>query len=427
LKIKNTIIYQKKDYSNSSAFTLSEIVAVMEEYQDRILRMNYKNSLLIKGPAGSGKTTLALHKIAFLSLSPETKDIFTPNNILILLQDEKTQKYFSNVLYDLGLKSIHTMTYTSWLKNILRLEEINYAEKFGQSREQKNFIEYEKYKVLSKIFNKIEIKKYSDPFLLLKSIYENYSDTKMSELFKNQINNSVLDRLDLTILASFALSSDNKVFSTRVWKKEIDKPVYNLIMIDEAENYLKEEINIIKRCLNLATKSILYIGDLKQKTRFFTINSWSEAGESFDENRIISLPKNYRNSFHILKYLSSQNYEVEFENAPDLKGEIIEEKVVSTEEKINLIQQTLLKIKQGTIGIITEDERLKNLENEKIHLLNFSEAQGVEFDHAIVDFESFRKVQSRFDEIYNKERKRVERDTFYVAVTRAKKSLLVIK
>ena len=44
----------------------------MEKAQDQVIRAHHAGPLVISGPAGSGKTTLALHRVAFLTQSPET-------------------------------------------------------------------------------------------------------------------------------------------------------------------------------------------------------------------------------------------------------------------------------------------------------------------------------------------------------------------
>src|SRR5581483_1260636 len=66
------LIYQEYFSKQRQTFALPEIVEQMEKAQDKIIRSNYYGSFLISGAAGSGKTTLALHRVAYLVQSPQT-------------------------------------------------------------------------------------------------------------------------------------------------------------------------------------------------------------------------------------------------------------------------------------------------------------------------------------------------------------------
>ncbi|MEK6885100.1 MAG: hypothetical protein AABY22_36045, partial [Nanoarchaeota archaeon] len=96
------LIYQKHFTEQKIGFVLPEIVEQMEKAQDTIIRSHYFGSFLISGAAGSGKTTLALHRIAYLVQSPETEKIFNPSKITVFVQDASTKKYFSGLLPELG-------------------------------------------------------------------------------------------------------------------------------------------------------------------------------------------------------------------------------------------------------------------------------------------------------------------------------------
>ena len=79
-------------------FVLPEIVSQMEKTQDIVIRACYKNPLLISGPAGSGKTTLALHRIAYLLQAPDTNIIYDTDPAVVFVQDDKTKEYFSKIM-----------------------------------------------------------------------------------------------------------------------------------------------------------------------------------------------------------------------------------------------------------------------------------------------------------------------------------------
>ena len=92
------LIYQEHFTRQKQGFVLEEVVDQMEKAQDQVIRIAYKGPMVISGPAGSGKTTLALHRVAFLMQSPETAEWFQPETIAVLVQDVGTKEYFSQLL-----------------------------------------------------------------------------------------------------------------------------------------------------------------------------------------------------------------------------------------------------------------------------------------------------------------------------------------
>ncbi len=85
--------------SESSSQYMHNIVATLQRDQNRLIRVNPKASLLIQGAAGSGKTSIAMHRAAFLLYKdPKLKAV----NILLLTPNEQLADYVSEVLPDLG-------------------------------------------------------------------------------------------------------------------------------------------------------------------------------------------------------------------------------------------------------------------------------------------------------------------------------------
>lgn len=99
---------------------LRDIVSTIQAEQDRIIRAARNTALIIQGVAGSGKTTVALHRLAFLlyqykeQVSAEKMIIFAPNNMFL--------DYISNVLPELGVGDIQQSTFSDWAMNLLDME-----------------------------------------------------------------------------------------------------------------------------------------------------------------------------------------------------------------------------------------------------------------------------------------------------------------
>lgn len=85
------LIYQEH-FSRKTGFVLPEIVGVMEKAQDKVIRAHHSGPFVISGPAGSGKTTLALHRVAYLVQSPDTGEYYPGKSIIVFVQDTGTKE-----------------------------------------------------------------------------------------------------------------------------------------------------------------------------------------------------------------------------------------------------------------------------------------------------------------------------------------------
>lgn len=88
---------------------LKNIVATIQAEQNRIIRADMWRPLVVQGVAGSGKTTIALHRIAYLIYNYEKR--FYPEEFLIIAPNKFFLNYISNVLPDLGVDRVSQMTY----------------------------------------------------------------------------------------------------------------------------------------------------------------------------------------------------------------------------------------------------------------------------------------------------------------------------
>ena len=93
---------------------LREIVTTIQAEQNIVIRHPLASNLLVQGAAGSGKTTIALHRIAYLlytfqkSLKPENMMILAPNPLFL--------SYISQVLPDLGVERVVQTTFEGWCR-----------------------------------------------------------------------------------------------------------------------------------------------------------------------------------------------------------------------------------------------------------------------------------------------------------------------
>jgi DNA helicase II / ATP-dependent DNA helicase PcrA len=101
------------------------IVNTIQRDQNRIIRDETHPILLVMGPAGSGKTSVALHRAAYL-LYRERKRI-TAKNILILSPNKIFSEYISDVLPELGEENVCQSTFRDYIhpkeKNLVDWED----------------------------------------------------------------------------------------------------------------------------------------------------------------------------------------------------------------------------------------------------------------------------------------------------------------
>lgn len=95
--------------SANSDTRLKNIIATIQAEQNKIIRADMWQPLIVQGVAGSGKTTIALHRIAYLIYNYDKK--FFPEEFLIIAPNKFFLNYISNVLPDLGVDRVGQSTY----------------------------------------------------------------------------------------------------------------------------------------------------------------------------------------------------------------------------------------------------------------------------------------------------------------------------
>lgn len=88
---------------------LKNIVASIQGEQNYIIRKNIENNLIVQGVAGSGKTTVALHRIAYLMYNNANK--YKPNQFMVIGPNKFFINYISNVLPDLDASNVVQLTF----------------------------------------------------------------------------------------------------------------------------------------------------------------------------------------------------------------------------------------------------------------------------------------------------------------------------
>jgi DNA helicase-2/ATP-dependent DNA helicase PcrA len=115
LKIDDEILQELLGKSTDNK--MKAIVTTIQREQNRVIRNEEYKNLIVQGPAGSGKTSIALHRIAFLLYKHREK--ITPQNIVIFSPNEIFNDYISNVLPQLGEDNMYQTTFKEYMHEAL--------------------------------------------------------------------------------------------------------------------------------------------------------------------------------------------------------------------------------------------------------------------------------------------------------------------
>lgn len=94
----------QRELSRSADDKMRNIVATIQREQNAVIRNETAQVLILQGVAGSGKTSIALHRVAFLLY--RFKDTLSSDNVMILSPNKVFGDYISNVLPELGEEQI---------------------------------------------------------------------------------------------------------------------------------------------------------------------------------------------------------------------------------------------------------------------------------------------------------------------------------
>ena len=95
---------------------LKDIVSTIQSEQNEIIRAPLSVPLVVQGVAGSGKTTIALHRIAYLIYTYQ-KD-FSAHDFLIIAPNDLFLDYISAVLPELGVDQVRQSTFIKLASSI---------------------------------------------------------------------------------------------------------------------------------------------------------------------------------------------------------------------------------------------------------------------------------------------------------------------
>ncbi len=232
--------------TENSESRLKNIISTIQSEQNKIIRAKMSNPLIVQGVAGSGKTTVALHRIAYLVYTYEKE--FNPDEFLIIAPNKFFLDYISNVLPDLGVDYVRQQTFEEFMiENIdgnFDVKPIN--EELSNLVNKKGEINLIKKSAAFK--SSLNYKKLIDEFIR-EFLEENLpkEDFKVSNIIV--VNNSEIKEIFMNYFKNNSINESKKML-TAVLQKKINNIADELIdriseerknKLDKIDNNLSEE------------------------------------------------------------------------------------------------------------------------------------------------------------------------------------------
>ncbi len=423
LTIQDNVLQKTlSEYSNEKMKT---IIASIQKDQNQIVRNEKAHTVIIQGVAGSGKTSVALHRIAYLLY--KFRDTLSADKVLILSPNKVFGSYISSVLPELGEQPIldytiddltkkllpTKVTFTPFQDEITKVLE-NPKSKLSTRVEWKSSIDFlqqldEFLKQLDNhIFKneKIVIADYEieADYLHRRFLsYTNESVKRRLELIsddvlailktkrngelklpsKNEIQKRLSKRLiyksPLEVYRAFFVEADREddfVFKKNHFEfSDVFPYLYcqlyfqgvdtfnqiNHFVVDEMQDYAPIQYAVLQRIFP-CKKTI--IGDFGQSLVPFTQSSKEAFTLLFSNLEYLELTKSYRSSYEIIEYakkFTGQNKIQAIERHGEKPQELA---YVSKDEMIDLIRTSLNQFQASalkTCAIICKTEAQRNL------------------------------------------------------------------
>ena len=320
---------------------LRNIVSTIQVEQNAIIREPIAKNVIVQGVAGSGKTTVALHRIAYLVYNNREK--INPEQYLVIGPNKFFVNYISSVLPDLDVDNVNQLTYLELCQKSIneKIQLINEEEKLIKSITDMESLEYERFKVsmcfkeaLDKYVEQIDKSIVPDEELVIKG-YRILPQEIIRKIYNsignNIIYNSIEKKIERVKLLLDKYIEKNNVKLERIIKRQYREKIEELSEEEKREEilkleYVEKELKTnfrasIKKYFNFKTKEILnlyydFLSNITKYVEIEKINDW----ENKLKNNIANIKKK----------------KVEFE---DLSALIyLKVKIVGTEEYDNYRQ-----------------------------------------------------------------------------------------
>jgi DNA helicase-2/ATP-dependent DNA helicase PcrA len=121
--------FLRKLLSKNTSSQMKAIVETIQKEQDIVIRDMENDLMMVQGVAGSGKTSIALHRAAYLMYQGLSNHLLA-RNILIISPNSLFEQYISRVLPDLGEENVVSAVFEEIARKVLGHKRIQGREQY---------------------------------------------------------------------------------------------------------------------------------------------------------------------------------------------------------------------------------------------------------------------------------------------------------
>ena len=414
----------QRELSHTSDQKMKNIVATIQQEQNKIIRNERAKVLVIQGVAGSGKTSIALHRVAYFLY--KHKGRLAAENIVIISPNKVFADYISNVLPELGEETIRSLSFEDIAADILEgsaiYESIDEQMDKVMAEKDKEYIERLRFKS-------------SEKFLEILEDYLVHLNEKRSSLQADKVMAyyqafyEYCDRPTMLKLVNGRLEAPDVypyLYIKLFFEDSMGYQDIRHLVIDEMQDYTPIQYAVIKK---LFSCKMTILGDFGQSVHPYNSISRELFIRIFDNTEYIILTKSYRTTYEIIGF--AQRFQNQRIDPIERHGE--QPRIIFCEDRaseLSRIVQLINDYKNSsytTLGIICRTkEQAKGLYDQlamsDMNLLEYNRAKftggitittsfmakGLEFDEVIVPFVNSDNYHSEYD-----------RGLLYIACTRS--------
>ena len=208
-------ILLQKYLKNNNDTRLKNIIATIQKEQNEVIRKKIQNNIIVQGVAGSGKTTVALHRIAYLVYNYRNR--IKQNQYMVIGPNPIFLKYIESVLPELDVASVSQVTFEEFAKDYIKEEiNINLEQKAPHNIKLKNDI--------GKFKSSLKYKSMLDYFIAAYLETLTSKDLELGDfvVVNHNIIKEIFNRFDRNIGIENVINNTIKLLTTYI-EQNIDK------------------------------------------------------------------------------------------------------------------------------------------------------------------------------------------------------------